>query len=29
MSSGYTEDELVEQPTIKEFQKLDWDFVNA
>lgn len=29
MSSGYTEDELVEQPAIEEFQKLGWDFINA
>lgn len=29
MSSGYTEDELVEQPAIKEFQQLGWDFINA
>lgn len=29
MSSGYTEDELVEQPAIEEFQKLGWGFINA
>ena len=29
MSSGYTEDELVEQPAIEEFRALGWDFVNA